>query len=113
LVSSKRTAIDDGSGSDLRLMMATGLALASARSAFMVTMMTMMTMVIVVIAMAINATDTLIIIDVGTLGIARAGVDMVVGIITGGGWRPDHSYGPATQFKPQPGGNRLGLRECG
>jgi hypothetical protein len=62
-------------------MTATGLALASARSAFMVTM--------VVIAMAINATDTLIIVDVGTLGIDSTGMGMEVGIITGGGWCPD------------------------
>jgi hypothetical protein len=68
-------------------MRATGLALASARSAFMVTMVTMV--IVVVIAMAINATDTLIIVDVGTLGIDSAGLGVVVGIITGGGWRPD------------------------
>jgi hypothetical protein len=74
----------------------------------------MVTMVIVVvIAMAINATDTLIIVDVGTLGIDSAGLGMVVGIITGGGWPPDHSYGPATQFKPPPGVGRLGLQGGG
>src|ERR1700730_10194871 len=69
---------------------ATGLALASARSAFMVTMV-----IVVVIAMAINATDTLIIVDAGTLGIDSAGLGMVVGIITGGSrrcvWRDNES----------------------
>jgi hypothetical protein len=79
-------------------MTATGLALASARSAFMVTMV-----IVVVIAMAINATDTLIIVDVGTLGIDSAGLGMVVGIITGGGWHEDPRSQRRTQGFPRQG----------
>jgi hypothetical protein len=86
-----------GNGSDLRLMTAAGLALASARSAFMVTMV-----VVVVIAMAINATDTLIIVDVGTLGIDSAGLGTVVAIISGGGWRPDQLLSTGDAVQPPP-----------
>jgi hypothetical protein len=56
--------------------------------------------------MAINATDTLIIVDVGTLGIDSAGLGTVVGIITGGSWRPDQllSTGDAVQPPPRTAG---------
>jgi hypothetical protein len=77
--------------------------LASARSAFMV--------IVVVIAVAINATDTLIIVDVVTLGIDSAGLGMLVGVITGGGWRPDQLL--SSEVQPPPSGGRRGLREVG
>jgi hypothetical protein len=77
-------------------MTATGLALASARSAFMVTMV-----IVVVIAMAINATDTLIIVDVGTLGIDSAGLGTVVASSPAAVGVLISYYRPATQFNPR------------
>jgi hypothetical protein len=45
--------------------------------------------------------DTLIIVDVGTLGIDSTGIGMDVGIITGGGGVLINYYRPATQFNPR------------
>jgi hypothetical protein len=47
----------------------------------------------------------LIIVDVGTLGIDSAGLGMVVGIITGGGWRPDQLLSTGNAVQP-PAGRR-------
>jgi hypothetical protein len=58
---------------------------------------------------AINATETLIIVDVGTLGIDSAGLGMVVGVISGGGWRPDQLLSIGDAVQPPPGGGPLGL----
>jgi hypothetical protein len=62
----------------------------------------MVTLVIVVIiAMAINATDRLIMVDVGAFDIDGAGLGMVVGIITGGGWRPDQLLSASDAVQPR------------